>query len=281
MRLSGFCLTLALSIGVMPACSSPAGPSARSGRPTIAAPVAVAPQGSLLIGDLDQPITLTVLNPTAPQNAGAIALTFEVSADATFTSLVASRSATADGDRTSVTIDRLPPNGTYYWRAWAAADNAVRTIPVPASFRIGPAIVSGPYRMTIDATGLGCGDLFARPIIVDAVLTRTGQKISFNRPGNGWCGSFPGADCGGVSGTFAGSTFTGTATFQKTALAAPTDTVIWEGELGALGHANPDGTVSGSLTHRFGPDLIVAQTKSTPWTSATCHAAVPWTLTPQ
>src|ERR1043166_1770755 len=143
MRLSGFCLTLALSIGVMPACSSPAGPSARSGRPTIAAPVAVAPQGSLLIGDLDQPI------------------------------------------------------------------------PVPSAFRIGPAIVSGPYRMTIDATGLGCGDLFARPIIVDAVLTRTGQKISFNRPGNGWCGSFPGADCGGVSGTFAGSTFTGTATFQK------------------------------------------------------------------
>jgi len=135
--------------------------------------------------------------------------------------------------------------------------------------------------MTIDATGVGCGNFFARPIIIDGMLTRTGQQISFSRPGNGWCGSFPGADCGGVSGTFVGSTFAGTAIFQETHLAAPSDTVIWEGELGAPGHANPDGTISGNMRHRLGPDLILALTTSTPWVSATCHATVPWTLAPQ
>jgi hypothetical protein len=115
------------------------------------APVLVSPASGVLIGDLDQPVTLVAQSAISSQQVGSVTDTFDVATDSAFAHIAVSKSVPqAAGGQTSLVLDTLPPNASYYWRVKAEASGALSAVSGTSSFRIGPAIVSGPYRLTID-----------------------------------------------------------------------------------------------------------------------------------
>jgi hypothetical protein len=107
---------------------------------TLGTPVLVSPSSGVLAGYADQPLTLVVQNPAIAQKVGAITDTFDVATDAALTNIVVSKSVPqAASNQTSLTLDTLPPGGTYYWRVTAAASDAISTASATSSLRIGPA----------------------------------------------------------------------------------------------------------------------------------------------
>jgi hypothetical protein len=113
-------------------------------------PVSVSPEDKVLIGHLNQPITLVVQYPVLSPPLGIVTNNFDVATDAAFANVVVSRSGpqTASG-LTTLALEPLPPNVTYYWRVRVAATGLVGAVSATASFKIGPAIVSGPYRLRV------------------------------------------------------------------------------------------------------------------------------------
>src|SRR5919197_652311 len=88
---------------------------------TITAPQLVTPADGQRFRFTDQQLTLTIKNAAATGSA-AVTYAFQVATDAAFGSVVFSKDGVAEGNgQTSLTIDRLPGNKDYFWRARANA----------------------------------------------------------------------------------------------------------------------------------------------------------------
>src|SRR5690349_2289048 len=130
LKVLGICSALALALAAA-ACekSSPATPSdlnasshansvtdATTGI-TLTAPTPLTPTNNQQFRNADQPLTLTVKNAVSTGST-ALTYTFEVASDATFATRVYSKDGVAEGanGQTSLRIDRIGADKTYYWR---------------------------------------------------------------------------------------------------------------------------------------------------------------------
>jgi hypothetical protein len=124
-------------------CSSKSSnPSSPTPTTTITTPVVVSPAQGAQLGDLTQPITLTVQNATTT-GANPLTYNFEVATDSQFASKVYTRSGVTPGTggQTSQQIDRLTAGQSYFWRA-RAEDLASVIVSGwgSAGFSIGPGV---------------------------------------------------------------------------------------------------------------------------------------------
>jgi hypothetical protein len=86
---------------------------------TITAPNPVTPRDGVRIPNDTQPVTLVLLN-ASTTSVRPLSYAIDVATDGAFASIVVSRSGIAPGTgQTSVRLDALAPNRTYYWRAKA------------------------------------------------------------------------------------------------------------------------------------------------------------------
>jgi hypothetical protein len=116
------------------------------------APVLLSPASGVLIGSLNQPVTLVVQNPAASPSVTGVTNSFDVATDQAFANIVVSKAILQSATGPTVfVVDPLLPSATYYWRARVTATDAIGATSATASFRIGPAIISGPYRLTLTA----------------------------------------------------------------------------------------------------------------------------------
>jgi hypothetical protein len=149
-------------------------------------PVLVFPASAMLIGHLNQPITLIVQNPVPSPPVSGITNSFDVATDSAFADMVVSKSTPQRvNGPTTLVLDPLPPNTMYYWRVRSAASGAIGAVSATASFRIGPALVSGSYRLTIDTLlnfYPGCQPGSGTQFTFDGNLMLTTQTLVFTLP---------------------------------------------------------------------------------------------------
>src|SRR3954451_16304446 len=108
---------------------------------TLTAPTAVTPTVNQQFKNVEQPITLTVKNAVS-SGSTPLTYTFEVASDAAFGTKVFSRDGVAAGSSTtSLKIDKLTANRTYFWRARAQSGSLAGPYTEVRSFGIGPEVV--------------------------------------------------------------------------------------------------------------------------------------------
>lgn len=126
--------------------SNPLSPSVAGPIPgvNITAPVLLQPSQGTKLKDSDQPVRLVIQNSTT-NGVRPLTYTFEVSVDSAFGSTVFARSGVAPGanNQTSVQLDTLPLNQTYYWRA-RAEDGANTGSYATSSFFVFPHAAINP-----------------------------------------------------------------------------------------------------------------------------------------
>jgi hypothetical protein len=86
-------------------------------------------------------VTLTTLNATSTGAGAAVTYTFEVATDAGFANKMATKTVPQAAGQTSVTLDPLPADKTYYWRVRATAGATSGAYTTPIAFTIGPAVL--------------------------------------------------------------------------------------------------------------------------------------------
>jgi hypothetical protein len=141
------CASFAL-IAMAGACtkSTPLQPSAGSTSGSAATSSTVprlnSPSDGAPIPNLSQPLTLTIAN-SVSTSAAAPTYTFEVATDAGFATIVYSKAGVAQGadGQTSLTIDKLKPASTYYWRARVISGSTTGLAATPKTFVVGPDII--------------------------------------------------------------------------------------------------------------------------------------------
>jgi hypothetical protein len=101
-----------------------------------------APSDGAAIPNLSQPLTLTIANAVSTSNA-APTYTFEVATDSAFATIVYSKAGVTAGanGQTSLTIEKLKPASTYYWRARVVTGNTSGLAATPKTFVVGPDII--------------------------------------------------------------------------------------------------------------------------------------------
>ncbi len=115
------------------ACSSSTSPTT-----SLPAPALVSPVSGTSINGSAQPVTLTVSNVSGASSSATY--TFEVATDSGFASKVSTKTASAGtSGQTSVLIDTLPPNATYYWHARVQDGNNTGAFSSVGSFTLGAA----------------------------------------------------------------------------------------------------------------------------------------------
>src|SRR3954466_6504856 len=108
---------------------------------TLTTPSLVTPPVNQQIKNVEQPITLTVKN-AVTSGKTPLTYTFEVATDAAFGTKVFSRDGVAAGSSTtSLKIDKLTANKTYYWRARAQSGSLAGPFTDGRAFGIGPEVV--------------------------------------------------------------------------------------------------------------------------------------------
>jgi hypothetical protein len=107
---------------------------------TLTAPVPVSPADNQQIKFSDQPIKLVVNNATSTGTA-ALTYTFEVAADASFGTVVATKGGTAAGGQQTATLDKLAGDKKYFWRARASSGSSNGPNSIARSFQVGPEVV--------------------------------------------------------------------------------------------------------------------------------------------
>jgi hypothetical protein len=130
---------------------------------TISSPKLLEPGSGWTLQSSDQPLTLLVEN-ASTSGQRPLAYTFQIAADAGFTSLVFTRTGVAQGDngRTSLRLpDALQTGVTYYWRARAEDGANTGVYSSPVSF-----VIEVPVTL-------------AAPVLVSPV---NGEKIGSTRP---------------------------------------------------------------------------------------------------
>jgi hypothetical protein len=181
----GICSALALTLAVA-ACekSSPATPSdlntsAQPARVTdavtgisITAPVPVTPANNQQFRNAEQPVTLVVRNGVST-GTSALTYTFEVASDAAFASRAYTRENVAEGGggQTSLRIDRIGADKTYFWRVRANSGTQAGPYSTTRSFSIGPEVIlQTPALISPENNGQASGN----PTFTVANVARTG-----------------------------------------------------------------------------------------------------------
>jgi hypothetical protein len=151
----GICSALALTLAAV-ACekSNPARPSSdlnASTQPTsvtdavtgitLTTPIALTPTNNQQFKNVEQPVTLTVKN-AVTTGTSALTYTFEVATDASFGNRVYTKDGVAEGGgQTSLKIDRIAPDKTYYWRARGNSGSQAGPNSIARVFVIGPEVI--------------------------------------------------------------------------------------------------------------------------------------------
>jgi hypothetical protein len=135
-------------IAAAAACSksNPAEPSGSSGETagsltaSIAAPRPMTPSNNAAIKNIDQPLTLVVLN--AVSTRPGVTYTFEIATDAAFNTKAQVKDSVAEGGggQTSVKLDALPAAKDYYWHVRASGSGTTGVFGATYKFTVGPAI---------------------------------------------------------------------------------------------------------------------------------------------
>ena len=180
-RASGIVVSLAgLLLAAACSKSTPASPT------TTAAPAAVdssltgsvttprplSPAAGTTIGNLAQPVTLTVQNAIVTK-AGSTTYTFEVATDAAFGAKVQTKDGVAEGSggQTAVKLDALAAAKDYYWHARATSAGTTGVFGPAFKFTIGPAIaINAP----VPIAPINGAATAARPALRATNATRTG-----------------------------------------------------------------------------------------------------------
>jgi hypothetical protein len=187
-----------------------------------------------------------------------VTYTFVVATDSAFADIVASRAVpVSTTSHTTVTLEDLPPDTAYYWRVWATSSGATGALSATAAFRIGPAVESGPYRMTIDTSATSCGGLFAESLVIDGDLERQGGQVVFGRKFGQPTHGFANRDYMALRLSADGRTLTGPLTIDRVRATQPSDIGIDSVSkplrlaVDATATANPDGSLSGAFAGRL------------------------------
>ena len=108
---------------------------------TLTTPSLVTPTVNQQFKNVEQPVTLTVKN-AVTSGATPLTYTFEVASDSGFASKVFSRDGVAAGNgTTSVKIDKLTANKSYFWRARAQSGSLAGPYTEGRGFGIGPEVI--------------------------------------------------------------------------------------------------------------------------------------------
>ncbi len=108
---------------------------------TLTAPALVTPGVNQQFKNVEQPVTLTIKN-AVTSGSTALTYTFEVASDAAFGTKVYSKDGvTAGGGTTSLKIDKLAPNTSYFWRARAQSGSLAGPYTAARGFGIGPEVI--------------------------------------------------------------------------------------------------------------------------------------------
>jgi len=109
---------------------------------TLTTPTAASPNANAQIRFIDQPVTLTIRN-AATTGSTPLTYTFQVASDGAFGAVVSTKDNVAEGANgsTSVTIDKLAGDRTYYWRARANASGVTGLYTTARAFVIGPEVI--------------------------------------------------------------------------------------------------------------------------------------------
>jgi hypothetical protein len=109
---------------------------------TLTTPTLMTPANNQEIRNVDQPVTLTIKN-AVTTGTTALTYTFEVATDAGFGSKVYTKTNVAQGasGQTALTVDRLTPDRTYFWRAFASSGDLAGPTPGARGFVVGPEVI--------------------------------------------------------------------------------------------------------------------------------------------
>ena len=125
----GFCVA---ALG----CSSPTRPSV-----TVAVGQPLSPASDAVVSYYSQPVTLVVT--TGFTTSGEpLTTVVEVATDEAFTSIAITKALTTGANgQTTVTLDRLNPATTYFWRVKTTAGHNPSVVSAPARLTIGPQLI--------------------------------------------------------------------------------------------------------------------------------------------
>jgi hypothetical protein len=106
---------------------------------TVGAPQPISPADGAQFKNVEQPVKLAISNGVTTSSA-ALAYSFEVATDAGFASKVYTKDNVAEGagGQTSLTLDKLSPAKTYFWRARSGSAGPASKV---RSFSIGPEVI--------------------------------------------------------------------------------------------------------------------------------------------
>jgi hypothetical protein len=149
------------------ACGSPSKPT-----DTLTAPHGVTPSQGAVVAFASQPVTLTVQNATST-GKNPVTYTFDVATDSGFGNIVFTQGSVpaGTGGQTSITVDKLPANQVYYWRARIADGSANGPVANTASFTVGPDIVINAPQLLTPGDGDTVNDTKPTFTVTDATHT--------------------------------------------------------------------------------------------------------------
>src|SRR3954453_9131129 len=108
---------------------------------TLTTPALVTPTVNQQFKNVEQPVTLTVKN-AVPSGTSPLTYSLEVASDAAFATKVYTKDGVAAGNgNTSLKIDKLTPNKSYFWRARAVSGSLNGPYTEVRGFGIGPEVI--------------------------------------------------------------------------------------------------------------------------------------------
>jgi hypothetical protein len=138
---------------------------------SMTAPVPLTPAG-VTIRYADQPVTLTVKNGVST-GSGSMTYTFEVASDAGFSQIVQTKDGVAEGasGQTSVALNTLAGNLTYWWRARATSGKTTSPNSASRAWTLGPEVTIEAPVLVSPGNG---GTLNGTASLIVANATRSG-----------------------------------------------------------------------------------------------------------
>ena len=108
---------------------------------TLTTPQLTSPAEGASFKNVEQPVTLSVKN-AVTTGSTALTYTFEVATDASFGSKAFSKEGVSEASGgTTLKIDKLAADKTYFWRARASSGSIAGPFTKPRSFKVGPEVI--------------------------------------------------------------------------------------------------------------------------------------------
>jgi len=108
---------------------------------TLTTPQLSSPNDGVSFKNVEQPVTLTVKN-AVTTGSTALTYTFEVASDSGFASKAFTKDGVAAGSgTTSVKLDKLAADKTYFWRVRASSGSVAGPFTKARSFKVGPEVI--------------------------------------------------------------------------------------------------------------------------------------------